>query len=119
VAILEIGETELLEEQHSREAPEVELGAVATGAAMGKYLTTVKSARWLKPPGLEMRGFPGVSRIQLPVELIPDDIKTAVLRDVAGNAGSAAGAASKASQRSGAGGPNPATQQAAWARPSR
>jgi hypothetical protein len=30
------------------------MGAVATGAAMGRYLTTVKSATWLKPPGMPM-----------------------------------------------------------------
>lgn len=96
-----------------REAPEIEMGAVATGAAMGKYLTRVKSATWLKPPGLEMRGFPGVARVRLPVALIPDEIRSAVVRDVGGTGDDGSGG------RGGATAPNLATQRAAWARPSR
>lgn len=80
VAILEIGETELMEAQGDREAAAIELGAVATGAAMGRYLTTVRSAHWLAPPGLQMKGFPGVSTIQLPVDLLPADLRDRVRR---------------------------------------
>lgn len=120
VALLEIGDTELLQEQHLREAPEVELGAVATGAAMGRYLTTVKSATWLTPPGLEMRGFPGVARIRLPTSLIPEEIRSDVVRDVRGAGGGGGGGTSRGGGGGGRGnGPNVATQQAAWARPSR
>ena len=107
VAILEIGPTRLVQDQADREAPEIELGAVATGAAMGRYLTTVKSAAWLEAPGLRMKGFPGVSKIELPVSLLPAQIRERVVREV-----------HAAARGAGAGG-SAATQRAAFARPSR
>ena len=61
IAILELGETRLIENSRFREAPDIELGAVATGETMGKYLTAVKSASWLKAPGYEMKGQGGCS----------------------------------------------------------
>ena len=69
VAVLEVGDTVLVERQGDRENVQIELGAVATGAAMGRYLTTIKSARWLKPPGLPLRGQPGVFSVDIPEEL--------------------------------------------------
>eukprot|EP00961_Rhodomonas_salina_P169780 2287794-Rhodomonas_salina.2 len=138
-----------MEAQGDREAAAIELGAVATGAAMGRYLTTVRSAHWLAPPGLQMKGrplhfgssmrslrlaasapsapsprlawFPGVSTIQLPVDLLPADLRDRVQADLAAAGGGGRGARRGGGGGSGGGGgggsAKAATQRAAWARP--
>ena len=53
VALLEIGETQLLETTALRAASEIELRAVATATDMGKYLTKIKSASWLVSSSFE------------------------------------------------------------------
>ena len=78
--------------------------------------------------GLPMKGFPGVSTIQLPVDLIPDAIRAKVVADVE-RAGGAKNGMSATPSSGGAGGGvrgrgrgggsvNVATG-AAWARPAR
>ena len=65
VAVVRVGETVLLENESDRSAPDVEASAVATGAAMGRYLTTITDARFL-PRGVPLRGQPGVFRATVP-----------------------------------------------------
>lgn len=74
VAIIELGETVLYESEQMRQVPRVELGAVATGQAMGRYITTIRSTAWLKPPGLRMKGLPGVFDVAIPTDLLPVDL---------------------------------------------
>jgi len=75
VAILELGETDLINDAQERSNPDIELRAVATGAAMGKYLTTVKFATWLLAPGLPLRGKPGVFDVEIPISLLPEQLQ--------------------------------------------
>jgi len=74
VALLDIGETVMVEDAATRSTPEVEAGAVATGKAMGRYLTTIERAVWLRAPGFPIRGKPAVFEVDLPVDLLlPED----------------------------------------------
>ena len=80
VAILEIGETFLLEEE-LRRAPDVELRAVATAEAMGRYLTKVKSATWLRAPGIPIRGQPGVFNVEIPFDMLKAETRLKFLEE--------------------------------------
>ena len=82
VAILEIGETHLLEED-LRRAPDVELRAVATAEAMGRYLTKVKSATWLRAPGVPIKGKPGVFDVEIPIDMLKPETKLMLLQEAA------------------------------------
>jgi len=65
VAVVRVGKTELIADGRDRCAPDVEAGACATGAAMGRYVTTITDARWLGR-GVPMRGQPGVFAARVP-----------------------------------------------------
>jgi hypothetical protein len=65
VAVVRVGKTELIADGRDRCAPDVEAGACATGAAMGRYVTTITDARWLGR-GVPMRGQPGVLAARVP-----------------------------------------------------
>ena len=65
VAVVRVGKTELIADERDRCAPDVEAGACATGAAMGRYVTTITDARWLDR-GVLMRGQPGVFAARVP-----------------------------------------------------
>jgi len=78
--------------------------------------------------GLPMKGFPGVSTIQLPVDLIPDAIRAKVVADVerAGGAKNGMSATSSGGRAGGGvrgrgrgGGSVNVATGAAWARPAR
>jgi hypothetical protein len=50
---------------------------------VGLFWLCIKSLlKLLHTSGLPMKGFPGVSTIQLPVDLIPDAIRAKVVADV-------------------------------------
>ena len=65
VALVDVGETVLVDDVAERSAIAVETGAVATGAAMGRYLTTMKNARFLDAP-VPTRGRPGFFDAAIP-----------------------------------------------------
>ena len=65
VALVDVGETVLVDDVGERSAIAVETGAVATGAAMGRYLTTMKNARFLDAP-VPTRGRPGFFDAAIP-----------------------------------------------------
>ena len=65
VALVDVGETVLVDDVAERSALPVETGAVATGAAMGRYLTTMKNARFLDAP-VPTRGRPGFFDAAIP-----------------------------------------------------
>ena len=68
--MLELGSTRLasLEE---RSTDQVQRRVCAYGAEMGRYLTEVRRAAWLKKP-VPMRGRPGWFEAVVPREAIPD-----------------------------------------------
>mmetsp|Transcript_26015 Transcript_26015/g.83525 ORF Transcript_26015/g.83525 Transcript_26015/m.83525 type:complete len:140 (+) Transcript_26015:142-561(+) len=70
VALLELGDTRLasLEE---RSAAEVQSAACALGSDMGRFLTEVKRASFLKAP-VAMRGQPGMFSATVPRAALPD-----------------------------------------------
>ena len=70
VAVLELGETVLLDAAERRER-RIEEGACAYGDDMGKYVTTVRRAAFLREP-VAMRGQPGIFRAPVPLSAIPD-----------------------------------------------
>ncbi|KAH8057797.1 hypothetical protein JL722_6336 [Aureococcus anophagefferens] len=65
VALVDVGETVLVDDVAERSLLAVETGAVATGAAMGRYLTTMKNARFLDAP-VPTRGRPGFFDAAIP-----------------------------------------------------
>ena len=71
VALVTIGETVLVEPTSARCTDAIESACVATGAAMGRYLTTVERAEWLKAP-VATKGKPGVFEVEVPVVALPD-----------------------------------------------
>lgn len=76
VAVLELGETQLMSDERARCAPEVERRVVATGQAMGRYLTEVVRAEWLEEP-VPMRGQPGIFDVEIPAAALPDGWRAA------------------------------------------
>ena len=70
VAVLELGETRLADEAQ-RSTDEVQSAACALGGDMGRYLTEVKRAAWLKQP-VPCRGQPGLFRANVPKEVVPE-----------------------------------------------
>ena len=70
VAILELGATELLDRE-ARCAHDVEHGACAYGDDMGRYVTQVVRAEWLRKP-VPMRGRPGLFQAEVPETALPE-----------------------------------------------
>ena len=56
----------------SPQTPEIEAGAVATGAAMGRYITHLTDARFLAR-AVPLRGAPGMFDASLPRMLLEGD----------------------------------------------
>ncbi|KAJ1397442.1 hypothetical protein B484DRAFT_339857 [Ochromonadaceae sp. CCMP2298] len=71
VAVLVLGKTVLMEQ--GREAAAIEQAVVARGGVMGRYLTHIQSARWLKKP-FKVAGAPGIFKCDIPTALLPDRI---------------------------------------------
>ena len=69
-AVLELGATRL-EPLEARATPEVESGACAYGADMGRYLTEVRRASWLREP-VGVRGQPGLWQAAVPEASLPE-----------------------------------------------
>ena len=85
---------------------------------VGLFWLCIKSLlALLHTSGLPMKGFPGVSTIQLPVDLIPDAIRAKVVADVERAGGGGGGGGGRGRGRGG-GSVNVATG-AALARPAR
>ena len=70
VAIVTLGKTTFVPVEAERSTPEVQRRCVATGAAMGRYLTEVAETEWLEE-GVPMRGRPGCFDVELPERLVP------------------------------------------------
>ena len=70
VAILELGSTRLAS-LDERSTPEVQSGACALGADMGRYLTTVRRSAFLSAP-VPMPGKPGLFRATVPLSSLPE-----------------------------------------------
>ena len=71
VALVTLGETRLVEPEAARCTPEIERRCCATGGAMGRYLTDVVSAEWLRRP-VPMRGRPGLWDVAVPKDALPE-----------------------------------------------
>ena len=72
VALVDVGATTLVEDEAARADPAVESSVVATGKAMGRYLTTLSNPRFLAAP-VAARGQPGVFTAALPRALLADE----------------------------------------------
>ena len=70
VAILELGSTRLAS-LNERSTDPVQRAVCAYGIDMGRYLTEVKRAAWLREP-VPMRGRPGLFEAVVPRSAIPE-----------------------------------------------
>lgn len=71
VAVLELGATRLAADEAERCDVAIETAVCAYGGEMGRYLTEVVSAEWLREP-VPMRGRPGMWRTKVPERVIPE-----------------------------------------------
>jgi magnesium-dependent phosphatase 1 len=70
IAIVELGQTELVESERARSAAAIEQSVCARGAAMGRYLTHIRRVEWLRE-GVPMRGQPGLFEAEVPRAVLP------------------------------------------------
>uniref|UniRef100_A0A0G4GFC1 CSD domain-containing protein n=1 Tax=Chromera velia CCMP2878 TaxID=1169474 RepID=A0A0G4GFC1_9ALVE len=73
VAIVEVGETVLVESVEKRSEKEVVEAVIAFGEDMGKYATQIRRVAWLKEGGFRIRGQKGVFSVEIPKAKLPDD----------------------------------------------
>ena len=71
VAVLELGETVLVEDEGLRSKPEIERAVTARGPVMGRYLTSIRRVKWMKK-GFKIKGQPGIFSADVPTRLLPE-----------------------------------------------
>jgi hypothetical protein len=71
IAVVEIGETFVPENEAARSTAEIEQGVVARGAVMGRRITKVASVQWLKQ-GFPLKGQPGFFQCDIPKDFLPN-----------------------------------------------
>ncbi|KAJ1454261.1 acid phosphatase-domain-containing protein [Pelagophyceae sp. CCMP2097] len=71
VALVKLGGTTLVPDAAARKTPTLEAGAVATGDAMGRYITVIDSVQWLAE-AVPVKGRPNLFDVELPRTALSD-----------------------------------------------